>query len=240
MKGPQFAAWLFFFVCYVTGIVSPAIAGMGALAFGIIRKGGFPQMSMEYAQRVMLDENTQMLGILGIASSVGRFTLVCWMPILIHGALTCAATARDQSHVTGIYLKVINMVQRFGLQKVSDNQSYLWLMRHDMEVYMGVYLTLGILVGISSILSTLLYWQIMRMRFLMSPPIQQAFSRFDVAISGKLASSWCPKLVETGYIKLRSFLKGQIESTVNQAQSNQEGGAAAGGGGISGMLSRAT
>jgi len=41
-------------------------------------------------------------------------------------------------------------------------------MRHDMEVYMGVYLTLGILIGISSILTTLLYWQIMRMRYLMS------------------------------------------------------------------------
>lgn len=72
-------------------------------------------MSMDYAQRVMLDENTQLLGILGIASTVGRFSLMCWMPLLIHGALICAATARDLSHVTGIYAKVISMVQKFGL-----------------------------------------------------------------------------------------------------------------------------
>ena len=44
---------------------------------------------------------------------------------------------------------------------------------------MGVYLTLGVLFGVSSILTTLIYWQIMRMRYLMSPASQQAFSRFD-------------------------------------------------------------
>lgn len=83
---------------------------------------------------------------------------------------------------------------------------------------MGLYLTFGILVGISSIMTALLYWQIMRMRYLMSPAIQQAWSRFDSSITATMASRWCPKLVETGYVKIRSFLKGQIDSTVNQAQ----------------------
>ena len=46
MKGPQFAAWIFFVVCYITGIISPTWVCFGALACGIIRKGGFPRADM--------------------------------------------------------------------------------------------------------------------------------------------------------------------------------------------------
>ena len=90
----------------------------------------------------------------------------------------------------------------------------MWTLRHDLEVYMGVYLTFGILLGISSILTTLLYWQIMRMRYLMSPACQQAYVKFDAATSQFLANRWCPGVFSTVYIKLRGFLKGQIDSTM--------------------------
>ena len=89
------------------------------------------------------------------------------------------------------------------------------MLRHDLEVYMGLYLTLGILVGISSILTTLLYWQIMRMRYLMSPATQEAFARFDTMATEKMTSRWCPSFISTVYGKVKGFLKGQIDSTVN-------------------------
>jgi len=71
------------------------MTGFAVLALGIMRKGGFPQMNMEYAQSIIVDENTQMLGFLAIASSAGKLGLICWMPIMIHGVLICAATSRD-------------------------------------------------------------------------------------------------------------------------------------------------
>lgn len=55
----------------------------------------------------------------------------------------------------------------------------LWTMKHDMEVYVGIYITLGIFLGMSSIVTILIYWQMMRMRYLMSPACQQAYARFD-------------------------------------------------------------
>mmetsp|Transcript_9289 Transcript_9289/g.11353 ORF Transcript_9289/g.11353 Transcript_9289/m.11353 type:complete len:125 (+) Transcript_9289:511-885(+) len=121
-----------------------------------------------------------MLGLLAIASTAGSLSLICWGPVAIHGLLVCAWISNDLTHVTGFYLKVIEMVKKTTiLKRASDKQSYLWTLRHDIEVYMGVYLTLGIPLGVSSIVTTLLYWQIMRMRYLMSPAVQQAFTRFD-------------------------------------------------------------
>ena len=70
----------------------------------------------------MLDENTQMLGFLLIASSAGSFSLICWAPVMIHGAMTCAWTANDLTHVSGLYVTIVNAVKKLGfLQKVSDN-----------------------------------------------------------------------------------------------------------------------
>ena len=81
-------------------------------------------------------------------------------------------------------------------------------MRHDMEVYMGVYVTLGIFLGVSSIIIVLLYWQIMRMRYLMSSSCQQAFYRFDQSATEMMGHRFCPGFVATVYDKVRGFLKG--------------------------------
>lgn len=54
----QFVAWLMFIFSF-TGIVgSPTLAGFGALVAGVIRKGGFPRMNMDYVQSILPDENT--------------------------------------------------------------------------------------------------------------------------------------------------------------------------------------
>ena len=228
MKGPQFLAWLLFVVAFLTGFFSCTMAGLAALGIGIVRKGGIPQLNTQYLQSVMMDENTQTIGFLMIASTSGSLGLMCWMPVVIHAALTCAWIANDQSHVASLYAKVINVVKRVGLQKVTDNQAQLWLLRHDLEVYLGVYLTLGIPLGVSSILTTLLYWQIMRMRYLMSPACQEAYVRFDASANTLFEKSWCPSFVPNLYGKVRSFFKSQIDSSVNQAS----GGESSAGGGF--------
>lgn len=120
-KGAQFLAWLFYFLSFA-GFASPTLAAFVALAIGIIRKGGFPKMNMDYAQSILLDENTQMLGMLAIASSASALTIICWAPVVIHGLLVCAWTSNDVTHVHGFYLKLIELVKKTGLLKrVSDN-----------------------------------------------------------------------------------------------------------------------
>ena len=216
MKGPQFLAWIVFIISYITGMLSPTMTAFFALATGVIRKGGFPQMNMAYAQSVIPDENTQMLGFLAIGSTAS--SLIGWSPLLVHGLLTIAATTRDKAHLTGMYSTVVSMVEKTGLpQKISDNQAQWWVMKHDVEVYLGVYLTLGILLAPTSIITAMLYWQIMRMRYLMNVACQQAFGRMDENISGLLGHRFCPGIFTKIYTWIRGFFKSQIDSMVQQA-----------------------
>ena len=49
----------------------------------------------------------------------------------------------------------------------------------------------------------------MRMRYLMSPACQEAYTRFDQSVSmNVLSHRWCPGFVGTLYTKIRGFLKG--------------------------------
>lgn len=57
MKGAQFTTWLLFLASF-TGFFSPSLAAFVALVTGILRKGGFPKMNMDYAQAILPDENT--------------------------------------------------------------------------------------------------------------------------------------------------------------------------------------
>jgi len=57
--------------------------GFGALLASVIAKHGFPKFSKEFLQRVMYDENFQMIGYMGIVSMVGTVNFVLYLPILL-------------------------------------------------------------------------------------------------------------------------------------------------------------
>ena len=58
-----------------------------------------------------------------------------------------------------MYASLANLVQKTGLPaKLEANRQLAWMAKHDLEVYEGVYLTLGLLVGASGLISTLMYW----------------------------------------------------------------------------------
>ena len=70
---------------------------------------------MAYAQSVIMDENVQMLGFLAVASMAGSLALICWIPVFLHAACVCVWIANDKTHVTGVYTKVIGMVEKTGI-----------------------------------------------------------------------------------------------------------------------------
>ena len=44
------------------------IAGAGALVAGIVRRCGVPKFNQEYMQILVVEENFQLLGLLGVAN----------------------------------------------------------------------------------------------------------------------------------------------------------------------------
>ena len=88
-------------------------------------------------------------------------------------------------------------------------------MRSDIELYIGFFQVVGIFFGYSTMFSALIYWQLMRVRYLMSYNIQGAFRRLDTKILGFTNSPSCPGIVRTAYTKIRAFMEGMSDMGQN-------------------------
>lgn len=89
-------------------------------------------------------------------------------------------------------------------------------MRSDIEVYLGIYLIVVWFLGWSNVIQIFLYWQLMRVRYMMSYNIQGAFRRLDIKLSGYLSSPSCPAMVRTAYQKMKTFLIGMTDMSEQQ------------------------
>ena len=68
LKGAQYMTWLLFFVSCIL-MKNRGIAGAGALVAGIVRRCGVPKFNQEYMQTLVVEENFQLLGLLGVATT---------------------------------------------------------------------------------------------------------------------------------------------------------------------------
>lgn len=80
-----------------------------------------------------------------------------------------------------------------------------------MEVYCGFYLIGMIVLGGSSLLGVMMFWQMQRMRYMISTNLQMAFTRMDSNIMGYLTMSMCPTVLMSGYMMLKGLLSGMTD-----------------------------
>ena len=119
------------------------------------------------------------------------------------------------------------------MAKVTTNQVALDNLKYDIEAYLGFYLIIMLFFGSSNLFAIMLYWQLARVRYMISNGVQAGWTRVDGTIKTKvLDSPRCPSMVRTGYQKLRGFLVSMIPDPQAEAARQQ-----AAGGGITGALS---
>ena len=78
-------------------------------------------------------------------------------------------------------------------------------------MYCGFYLIGMLFLGGANIMGVVLFWQMQRMRYMVSMPLQMGFSRMDQNIQGYLNMSWCPGVLRNAYFTLRGVLQGMTD-----------------------------
>ena len=95
-------------------------------------------------------------------------------------------------------------------------------MRGNSEVYVGIYAIIGIVIGGSSFMSAMFYWQMLRMRYMICPDLKSAFGRTHDSICGYMDHPMVPEGVRSMYYQVSNFLSGMGDSEAASAPS--EGG----------------
>jgi len=178
MKTYQWICWVLFFISLPLRLYTNWFV-FAALVFGLVKRHGLPKFNKEFLQKMMFDENLQALPYLAIVAVVGEANMLLYMPLILHGYLEVSPIFKeilDRKPNALIISK--DFVKSYVLRGVSHKAEYVEL-KSDIEVYIGIYLIVVWFIGWSSFLSILMYWQIMRLRYMISTHIQMAFKRID-------------------------------------------------------------
>ena len=192
---------------------------------GIVRKAGMPRFSTDYLQQVVFVEDFQTFTYF-ISVSMSKGGLFLNMPLIIMAVMNLAVDFKrmlDQNPNTP--LLSVPAVKSYILQGSSHQiQDQARVLKNDLEIYAGFYTIIGIFVGFSSLMNVVFYWQMMRMRYMMSPGIQAAFAKLDYGIQGYLNHPYCPSLVRTAYSTVKRVMASMTDIQAQQQQVQNNGG----------------
>lgn len=79
-------------------------------------------------------------------------------------------------------------------------------MKSEIEVYIGIYLALALFIGWSNLLSLIVYWQYLRIKYVLNYNTKSAFTKVDSKANLYLSKPWCPGILRMLYNKLKSVL----------------------------------
>ena len=135
---------------------------------------------MDYAQRAIFTEDFQNLTYF-MSVSMAPSSLFISLPLIVNAlANLCVDFKRmlDKNPNTSVISHPA--ISQYIYQGCShEMQDYARLVKADLEVYCGFFLIVGIFLGASNMMAAIFYWQMMRMRYMISPSIQAAFAKFD-------------------------------------------------------------
>lgn len=216
---------------------------------------GRPRLDAAYGQRLVLDPATQSLFfalVFWVAAQpphglallpvllIEAVHLCAWLATLL--ALLGLADSPLVAAVTGRALVPLAaaVISEPGFPALAPAAKWAALYRKmptvaaNIEVALGLALVVELLSPARNVLLVVLYWQVLRVRYMISPPLQDAFRRLHAALLSVTSHPRCPAIVGRAYAKLHAFAWKMVE-----VNTQQQPGAGAGAG-AAGLASRCT
>lgn len=223
LKTYQWMLWVAFYISMTLRLYTNWFA-LAALALGLVKRHGIPKFNKEFLQRIIFDENLQMLPYLGVLAIGGGQNFILYIPLLLHAFLEVAPLFKEiLDRNPSAPIISIGLVKDNILKGVQQRAHFIEL-KSDVEVYIGLYLIAVWFIGWSSFITIMMYWQIMRVRYMLSASCQAAFRRVDKKITDFTRSPRCPGIVGNLYGKIRGFLVSMADMEQAQAQAGGRGG----------------
>jgi len=190
---------LFVLTLPFSGITNKVL--LAAWVLGILNKAGIPKFNLDYVRQIIPDDHFQNLGYLGVAVFVGGTNFIVYAPLVLYALIYVSDVGVEylrqnpNSSIPGII--------KTYMQKAVAKKIELLTLRADLEIYVGIYLLVGIFIGFSSLISVFFYSQFIRLKYMLNYTTKQAFERFRVMIDGSVNSPNMPGLIKTVWGKIK-------------------------------------
>jgi len=190
-----------------------------ALAFvvGLLKKYGRPRLESLYWREVFMDDHfNNLVGTVVCGISMSN-TISIWLPLLLRSITFVvefiSLAARKGSKLAQTLNKSTSSIAR--------NKENLLTFKADLEIYIGFYLFIALIMRWVSLLLPLFYWQIMQIRYMVSPYTQIALNKLADQMDFIIAHPKCPFFVKwplKGLRKLGAFMVKMSQPQPQQSQ----------------------
>lgn len=215
---------LLFFAFFISLPLKYRTTLIGIIAFLVrtIRIVGIPQFNMTYFQAFILNDSCHTL-FFTLQSLTDRTNYYMLLPVGISAIIAiCDNLAATNLNIGGIkkYVDLVNNKR----EEITQSKSHI-------ELAIGFVCIGGIFLKINSLLTPIIYWQLLRVRYTINPYTKQSFTELNNAANDIKNSSKCPEILKVVIEKVQSFFSymGKINSPQNQNGQQQTNGEQGGG-----------
>ncbi len=163
---------------------------LSILAFLVrtIRLVGIPQFNMTYLQAALMNDACHTL-LFAVQIILDKFNYYLLFPVIISSIIALCDNIKS-------FNTKIPIVQQY-VDLVNNKREEIIQSRSHIEVTIGFVSIIGIFLKLNSVLTPIIYWQMIRVRYTLNPYIKQSFKEINQYANDFKNSEKCPGIAKT-------------------------------------------
>ena len=176
-----------------------------------IRLVGIPQFNMTYLQATLMNDACHTL-LFAVQIILERLNYYLLFPVIISAVIALCENLKKMN-IKLPYIDLINNKKEEIIQS-----------RSHVEVAIGFVSIIGIFLKLNSILTPIIYWQMIRVRYTLNPYIKESFKEINNYANQIKNSNKCPGIVKTIIDKVQWGVEylGKMSSPQQNAQGQDQ------------------
>ena len=176
-----------------------------------IRLVGIPQFNMTYLQATLMNDACHTL-LFAVQIILERLNYYLLFPVIISAVIALCENLKKMN-IKLPYIDLINNKKEEIIQS-----------RSHVEVAIGFVSIIGIFLKLNSILTPIIYWQMIRVRYTLNPYIKESFKEINNYANQIKNSDKCPGIVKTIIDKVQWGVEylGKMSSPQQNAQGQDQ------------------
>ena len=192
---------LFFLLLFILSIpigIKTNQFALYAFLIKVFREIGKPYFSNNYFQCLLMNDSFHTL-IYILLCLLDYFNYYMILPVAISTIVSISENLKDNNINIKYFNNYISSVNKVKEKLIQD--------KTNIEVYIGFLQIIGSSIGINTFKTPIIYWHILRFRYIVNPYVNRSFSQLNQNINNLKENNKCPKFLK--------YIIGKIQNMFN-------------------------
>jgi len=171
----------------------------------LLKKYGFIKFNKDYWFNIVTDDHLHNLIEVLIAAFTFSGTISIWLPLLLCSILFVAECTSLIARNGSVLAKIVNRYTAI----IASNREALLKFKAELDIYIGFYLIVTLVIGWVSFGGVLLYWQSLQFKYLVARNSKKAFDELGKWMDEVIKndnSLWIARILFKGLRKIGKFM----------------------------------